>query len=465
MMQGKSDDTKSSRVTEFIASPRRAVWTLAIPVMVGMAVQTVYSFVDMIFVGRLGGDAIAALTFNMPLVFFSIGITFGLGSGATSVIARRLGADDKRGADNAAEHAILIGVSTGVIIVLIALLYKRLIFSLLGAPEHVAGPAIEYFQIIAMGFIFTILNVMFRAIMTGEGDTRTPIAFQVAGTLLNVVLDPILIFWAGLGIAGAAWATIASQFAVLLAFLYFFFIRRGTYLDFAFGDFSPSREIVGQILRIGIPSSLSLVIMSVAGMFYNRIIVTFGSAAVAGFGVGGRLDSIYFMPTFALASSMVTLAGMFLGAKRIDLIRSTMMYTIASGEVLAIGMGIVFYVFAPQIFLIFTDEAPIIDVAVQYIRTLVFAFPFITFGIISSRTFQGLGSGLPGLVLTSLRVVVISVPLAYLFSHVLDLGLVSIWVAMLISAFAASVVALAWITVRLKGLEAGSASSPQGEQT
>ena len=458
MMQGKSGDAKSSRVAEFIANPRRAVWTLAVPVMVGMAVQTVYSFVDMIFVGRLGGDAIAALTFNMPLVFFSIGITFGLGSGATSVIARRLGADDKRGADNAAEHTLLIGVVTGVIIMLIAVLLKRPIFSLLGAPDHVAGPAIQYFQIIAMGFTFHILSVMFRAIMTGEGDTRTPIVFQIGGTVMNLVLDPILIFWAGLGIAGAAWATIASQFAVLLAFCYYFFIRRGTYLDFRFSDFSPSAEIVSQILKIGIPASLALVIMSVAGMFYNRIIVTFGSAAVAGYGVGGRLDAIYFMPTFALASSMVTLAGMFLGAKRIDLIRSTMMYTIVRGEILAIGMGVVFFIFSPQIFLIFTREQAIIDVAVQYIRVFVFAFPFITFGIISSRTFQGLGSGLPGLVLTSTRVVLISVPLAYLFSHVLGLGLVSIWVAMVISAFTASAIGLAWITLRLKGLEARSGS-------
>ena len=215
-------EEKKNRVEEFIANPRKAVWKLALPVMFGMAVQTIYSIVDMIFIGWLSGDAIAALSFNMPLVFFSIGITFGLGAGATSVIAQFLGAKNKRDADNTAEHALLIGLVLGVLIPIIGLIFKREIFSMLGASVEIQELAIQYFQIIALGFIFTILNVQFRSIMTGEGDTRTPIYFLASGTVLNLILDPILIFSAGLGIAGAAWATIISQFAVFLAFAYFF---------------------------------------------------------------------------------------------------------------------------------------------------------------------------------------------------------------------------------------------------
>jgi len=211
-------EEKESKVEEFIANPRKAVWKLALPVMFGMAVQTIYSIVDMIFIGWLSGDAIAALSFNMPLVFFSIGITFGLGAGATSVIAQFLGAKNKRDADNTAEHALLIGLVLGVLIPIIGLIFKREIFSILGASVEIQELAIQYFQIIALGFIFTILNVQFRSIMTGEGDTRTPIYFLASGTVINLILDPILIFSAGLGIAGAALATIISQFAVFLAF-------------------------------------------------------------------------------------------------------------------------------------------------------------------------------------------------------------------------------------------------------
>ena len=444
---------RSNRVGEFIARPHSAVWKLAVPVMFGMAVQTVYSIVDMIFIGWLGGEAIAALTFNMPLVFFSIGLTFGLGTGSTSVIARFLGAEDKRSADNTAEHALLIGAVVGLFVPAVGLTFKHPIFRMLGASGEVFYLAVSYFRIIALGFIFTTLNVQFRAIMTGEGDTRTPILFQVGGTLLNLVLDPLLIFSAGLGVAGAAWGTIVSQFAVFLAFSYFFFVRRGTYLRLSPADFSFSGELVKQILKVGLPASLSMIIMSVGGMFFNRLIALFGSPAVAAYGLGGRLDSIYFLPTMALASSMVTLTGMFYGAGRIDLVRKTLIYTILRGEIVAFSFGASFYLAAPLIFRIFTRDEEIIGMAVEYIRIIVFAFPFITIGMIGGRVFQGLGEGVPGLLLTSMRVVLVSVPLAYLFVRLFDLGLASIWSAMLLSSFLTSLVAVTWIIRRLKQLE------------
>jgi len=447
-------EEKASRVADFMANPRAAVWKLAMPVMLGMAVHTLYNVVDMIFVGRLGGDAIAALTFSMPLSFFAIGMIFGLGSGTTAAIARYLGAGDKRAADNAAEHALLIGLGLGVLLVSGCLTFRYEIFRLLGAPEGVLPLAVAYFEVIAGGFVITILNVTFRSIMTGEGDTRTPVAFQAAGTLLNTALDPVFIFWLGWGVAGAAWATVVCQALVLLAFLIYFFVRRGTYVDLNLGDFSYSRTIVTQILRVGVPASMSMVIMSVGGMFFNRIIVTFGATAVAAYGVGGRLDSIYFMPTIALASSMTTLGGMFYGAGRLDLVRSTLVYTITRGQIMALGLGVTFYLFAPQLLGVFSADPEIVEVATRYIRTIVFAFPFITAGMVSGRTFQGLGNGLPGLLLTSLRVVIISVPLAYLLSHTLDLGLHSVWVAMLVSAVFTSVLALVWIIFRLKRLQA-----------
>lgn len=450
-------EEKKNRVEEFIANPRKAVWKLAVPIMFGMAVKTLYSIVDMIFIGWLSGDAIAALTFNMPLVFFSIGITFGLGAGATSVIAQFLGANKKQDADNTAEHVLLIGIVMGVFIPLIGLIFKRQIFSLLGASPEIVELAIQYFQIIALGFIFTIINVQFRSIMSGEGDTRTPIYFQVGGTVLNVVLDPILIFSAGLGIAGAAWATIISEFAVFLAFAYFFFIRRGTYLELKLSDFAYSGAIIGRILKIGIPASTAMVVMSMGGMFFNRIISTFGSDAVAALGVGGRLDSIFFLPTMALSSSMVTLAGMFYGAQRIDLVRTTLYYAISRGEIIAVSLGVIFYFSAPWVFTIFTSEQPIIDMAVGYIRIIVFGFPFVTVGMISGRVFQGLDEGMPGLLLTSMRVVVVSGGLASIFVFLLDFGLTSVWTAMVIASIFTSIIASTWISRRLKQLESAPA--------
>jgi putative MATE family efflux protein len=444
---------QSSRLEEFIANPERAVWKLSLPMMMGMALQTLYNITDLVFVGRLGGDAVAALTFNMPIVFCAIGITFGLGTGATSVIARFIGSNDKAQADNAAEHSILIGLGIGLLIVIGALAFKYQILAHLGASEEVLDLAVDYFEVTVPGFIFWILNVGFRSVMAGEGDTRTPMAFQGVGVILNIILDPVLIFWAGLGVAGAAWATVASQFVVLLAFLFYVFVRKGTYLRLSFRDFRPSLKIARDILHIGIPASAAILIMAVGGMCFNRIVSAFGSEAVAGFGVGGRVDSIYFLPTFAFASSQVTLVGMYLGAGRVDLIKRTMAYTMRVAQSMSIAFAVIFYVFAPQICAVFTDEPRIIEVAVSYIRVIVFAFPFVTIGVICGRVFQGLGHGIPGLILTSLRVILISVPLAVVLTRVFDYGLTAVWVAFPLSAAASSLLALGWIRRKLRLVE------------
>ena len=448
-----SGEERRSRVDEFIAEPRKAVWKLAMPVMLGMAVQTAYSFTDMIFVGMLGSDAVAALTFNMPLGLLSIGITFGLGVGATSAIARLLGAKDKVGADNAASHALLVGALIGLFIPALGLIFSKELFDALGVPPNVLLSALLYFNIIAPSFVFANLNVQFRSILTGEGDTRTPIAFQIGGTLLNLVLDPLLIFTAGWGIAGAAWATLISQAAVFIVFIYYFFVRKGTYLQPPVRAFVFAWSVVRSILQIGFPASISMIVMSMGGMFFNRLISTFGSDAVAAYGIGGRLDSVYFLPTFALASSMVTLTGMFLGAGRIDLIRKTVNYVFVRGQFMALGFGVLFYGLAPYVYVIFTDDAVIIAMAVGYIRTMVFAFPFITIGVISGRIFQGLGEGIPSLLLTAMRVVLISGALAFLFVRVFLMGLESVWLALALGAAITSTISFVWLRWRLGYLE------------
>jgi putative MATE family efflux protein len=443
-----------NRTAEFIDNPRRAVWVLSLPVMAGMGIQTLYTLTDMAFVGRLGGDAVAALTFNLPLAFFAIGIAFGLGAGATAVIARHIGADDKRAADSAAEHAIVLGVILGIVIVALALGLRVPILAALGAEGRALEMAAIYFGVAAPGFLLGIVNVTCSSILSGEGDTRTPMAIQGSGTLLNIVLDPLFIFTADMGVRGAAAATVASQGLAFVAFIVYILVRKKTYVEFNFRSFVPSMQVLKGILRVGLPASASMVIMAVGGMFYNRIVSLFGTEAVAGLGVGGRMDAVYILPMIALSSSQVTLTGMFLGAGRIDLIRQTFRYTVFWGEILAIGMGVSFWLLAPQLASLFTDNAAVAEVAVQYVRTVCVGFPFITVGIISGRVFQGLGSGLPSLVTTTLRVLLVSVPAAWTLTRIGGYGLQTIWWCFVGSAILSSIVALGWIRQRLNQVEA-----------
>jgi putative MATE family efflux protein len=442
-------EDKSQRVSQFIANPRKAVWTLAVPVMLGMAVQTVYSIADMIFVGFIGGEAIAALTFNMPLIFLAIGLVFGLGAGTTAVIARYLGAKNLSSANNAAEHSVLLGLALGLLLTVSGLLFRKQIFTILGTPAEIFDYAINYFTIIALGFSVNILSVFFRSILSGEGDTRTPILFMTIGTILNIILDPILILALDWGIAGAAWATVISQLVVFLLFVYFFFIRKGAYIQFRFRQFSYSAKILKQIFQVGIPASTSMVIMSTGSMVFNWLLSTFGSEAVAGYGIAGRIDQIYFMPNFALATSLVTLTGMFYGAQRLDLVRSTWYYALRQALMIALGSAVFFYITAPNILFLFSREPRIVQFGVQYLRIIVFAFPFISVGIISGRVFQGFGEGMPGLFITTTRILLISAPLSLIFVRVYNAPIEYIWYSIFLGAIVAAVLAVTWLNSRI----------------
>ncbi|MBC8478314.1 MATE family efflux transporter [bacterium] len=440
----------NQRLEAFKANPRRALWTLALPVLYGMLVQTAYSIADMIFVGRISADAIAAISFNFPIIFFAVGITFGLGSGLTAVIARSIGAGNIGDAENAAEHGLLLGIVLGGIFTVGGLIWAVPLLTLIGVTPELLDQASQYFSIIAAGFIFASTAVMFRSIYNGEGDTRLPVIIQSGGTILNVILDPILIFSCGWGVRGAAWATFISQLLVSLVFVYMVFVRRRIQLRLRPAVFRFNSTILRSILRIGLPASMSMVIMSFGGGIFNFILIHFSPAAVAGYQVAIRLDQIYFLPVISIAMALVTLVGMFYGARRLDLIRVIVRYGMGTAVIIGVSCGVIFWLIAPYVFFIFTPDLEIQRVATSYIRTIVFVFPLISVGMTSGRILQGLGRGAPMLVITSIRVALVSAPLAWIFTQVLGKPLEWVWYGMIISICISASIAFTWLNHRFR---------------
>ena len=208
------ETNKKSRLKVFLENPSKALWSLAIPIMFGMGIQTCYNLVDMIFIGKLGGDAITGIAFNMPLFFLVLGLTMGLGTGVTAAIARYIGEENKKQADNCAEHAVVMAVIISIILSSIGLLFGKEILSLFGAQGEILYLGWEYLHVMCVGIPFMIFSGFFRSILSGEGDMKFPMMVAGLGTILNIILDPIFIFdleslggfGFGLGIAGAAMA-------------------------------------------------------------------------------------------------------------------------------------------------------------------------------------------------------------------------------------------------------------------
>ena len=214
------ENKRHSRLQSFLDNPSKSMWSLAIPIIAGMGIQTLYSLVDMFFIGKLGGDAIAAVAFNMPIFFFVMGLSFGLGSGVTASIARFIGSNDKVNADNAAEHSIVIGLLISTMLTAMGLAYGEKVLTFMGCTPDVLPEAWKYLKVSCYGLSFGILSAFFRSILAGEGDVKLPMLLAGLGTVFNIILDPIFIFYLDFGVVGAAWATTISQFIVFIIFAF-----------------------------------------------------------------------------------------------------------------------------------------------------------------------------------------------------------------------------------------------------
>ena len=449
-----------SRLESFLESPTKALWSLAIPIMFGMGIHTLYNMVDMIFIGRLGGDAIAGVAFNMPLFFLMLGLTMGLGSGVTASIARYIGNNNKVNADNSAEHALVMAGAIAIVFTISGLVLGKDLLAKLGAEGIILELAWDYLYVIVAGLPFMIFSGFFRSILAGEGDMKLPMLVAGFGTILNIILDPIFIFKLenyggigfGLGIKGAALATVVCQGIVFLIFVYMLFVKKHAYITFNLRDFSPSKVILWDIIKVGIPASLSMVIMALGQGVFNKILIHYSSQTVAAYQVAGRLDMLIFLPIFSIAGGLTTLVGMFYGAREIEALKSIVKYGISRSFFITVCSSAFVYFFAPAFSALFTQDKEIIEVSVGFLRLMTLVYPFVAIAISCGRVMQGLGKGIPVLVITTVRVLGISAPLALYFSFVLHKSVEWNWYAMMISTSIAFTIAVTWVQVELKKL-------------
>ena len=442
-----------SRLESFLENPQKSLWTLAIPIMFGMGVHTFYNLVDMFFIGKLGGEEIAAIAFNMPIFFLMLGLTMGLGSGVTASIARYIGQENKNNADNCAEHALALAFIISLVFTFGGLLFGKNLLSFLGAEGEILYLGWDYLFVITLGLPFMVFSGFFRSILAGEGDMKFPMMVAGLGTVLNIILDPIFIFelehyggfGLGLGVKGAALATVISQLIGFLIFVFMLFIKKHAYVTFTLNDFKPSKFIIWDIIKVGIPASLSMIIMAAGQGVFNKILIFYSSQTVAAYQVAGRLDMLIFLPIFAIAGGMTTLVGMFYGANKIRELNQIIKYGMISAFFITILSSTFVYIFAETFSSFFSEDKEIIDVSVGFLRHLALIYPFVAIAITSGRVMQGLGKGLPVLLITTVRVLGIGAPLGLYFTFILSKPVEWNWYAMMISGTLAFIIAINWV--------------------
>jgi putative MATE family efflux protein len=438
------------RIDEFIKDPKKALFKISWPIMAGMFVQALYNIIGTAWVGRLGAEAIAALTFSFPLFFVLISLNSGIGMGMGSAISRYLGAKKKEEAQNTALHGLLISIVFAVATTVVGILTLRPLFILFGAAPDVVPLATDYMGIILFGTIFMFPSFVMNYIFTSEGDTKTPVKVQVMGLVLNMILDPIFIYVLKLGVKGAGIAAVISFFVTFLIMLYYF--RKRSFVRLSWSSFKFRWKTVKEITDVGAPAAATMLLLSVYVIFINRFMAHYGTDYVAAFGIASRWESMATMPIMAFSIALMTLVAMFYGAKRYDLLKSIVWYGIRISAAITSAFGILFFIF-PTIFMrIFTPDPVLISLSAQYLRLDVFTFPIVAITVVISRVMQGLGRGMPGLILNLLRVVFVAVPLAALFVYVFHLSFIWIAVAMICGGIVSSIAALIWLNSTFKKL-------------
>jgi putative MATE family efflux protein len=433
------------RVDEFVRRPHRAVWIVAAPMMVGFTVHAVYAVVDAAFIGQLGHEALAAATYVGALFFVAISLTNGLATGVTALVARAFGRRDRRGAEAVASGGLGLGLIVGVSLAAVGLAGGRSFLPLLGAERLAAELAWEYFEPICFVVPLFFVTAAIRSVLAGEGDARTPMVIMVAGTLVNLLLDPLFIFSLGLGIRGAAYATAAAQLFALSLFVYVALIRRRTVARFRLAAMLPRREVTKAVVSLGLPATAGHLVMAVGMALNNRVLSEFGQRTVAGYGAGNKVDMIVALPVLGLSTAAVTVVGIFSGAGRADLVRRTTLYTYGWALAAASLLGVGAYLASGSIVGLFTDDAEALSVGTTYLAYAVFVYPLMSVGMTSGRILQGLGRGMPTLAITSLRVLGISIPLAYAGVYLGEAPPEWIWISFIIGALVADVIAVLWV--------------------
>ncbi len=410
----------------------RTILKTSLPTALAFLLQSAFNIVDTFFVGRIGPEALAAVSISFPIVFLIISIGTGIGVGATSVVARFIGAKEYKRADNAAEHALLIAGFLGILVSIGGFLAAPTLFDWIGAKGSLKVLALDYLNILLFFAVFVLYTIVGNSILRAEGDMKTPLKVMGGSAILNIILDPIFIFTLGMGVKGAAIATVLSRGASMLYLTYHIFSGRSR-IRLNLRDFKYRSDYIKRIFSVGMPSSLSNIIMSV-GMFLLTIIAgLFGTNALAAFGIGFRLDSLAILPGMGVSVALISIVGQNIGAGKVERAREI---TLKAGMMVSAAMtaiGLLFYVFAPQIISVFNSDPEVLKHGISFLRIIPLSYLVAGTAMCFSGAFLGSGKAMLALIVSISRVIIFSVPAAYLLSQ--TYGVPGIWWGMVLGTF------------------------------
>jgi MATE family, multidrug efflux pump len=424
---------------------------LAVPVTISMVMFTVYLLVDLYFVGKLGPDAVAALTISGNAFFIHLGFSAILGTGGMALIAQAYG---RKAYDDAAQvfkQSLLLALIFGILEAVTGLMIAPAYIKFFGGTGKSLQWGIEYFQVFSISFLCMLVLYVIGNCFRGMGNTKTPMIIMLQANILNILLDPILIFgWLGIpamGVRGAAIASLVSQIYGLSIYGFFIFIK-GAHINLH-GPWRLSRTIIGKILYIGVPSGINHFLLAANLLITYRVISIYGTAAIASVGIGFRILQAIYIPVIAIASAMAAIVGQNFGANQYSRITGTLWRAWMISMVFMICCTVVSWLFPETIIGVFSNNPEVIDYGVIYLQIFCLGYVMVGTIMVATSAFQGLGKTYPSLIGAALDNALFAV-LVFALPALFGWGIQSIWWIKLATAIAEMAVVALWLKAELQ---------------
>ena len=426
------------------------IWVLALPMVIEMVMQSTFNIIDLFWVGKLGPAAIAAVSLAGVILMVYFSIIMGIATSSSALVARRIGAKDNEGANFIIIQALLLGIMVSGVFGYIGFDYAGLFITKLGATNTVIQEGTLYLQIMFAGSIAIVLLFIINGIFRGVGDAVEAMYVLLFANILNIIIDPLLIFGIGpfprLGVKGAAVATIlARSFGLLMQF---YILINGTgRIKLTFKKLGVDLRIIWQIIVIGLPASGQLLLRMVGMVIIMRIVALFGTFAIAAYGITLRIFQFILFPGFGMGNASATLVGQNLGAGNPKRAEESAWITGLITMLLLGGCAIVFFIFARILIRVFNNNSEVISFGVTCLRIIAISYLFNGLGIVLSRSFMGAGDTVSPFVINGLTLWVLQLPLAFMLAKPLGYGANGIWVAISIANIANALMCAAWFKV------------------
>jgi putative MATE family efflux protein len=410
----------------------KCIITLAMPIMLNNFIQTLFNLADAYYVGQLGYVEFAATAFVWPVNFLFISLGIGISIAGTSILSQYIGAAKYDEANKVSSQLIVISCIVSIIFSAVGYFTSPFIVKLMGASGDLARFGAIYLRITFLDTPFMFFYFSFNSIMNSQGDTIKPMVLSGISALLNIVLDPIFIFTLHMGIAGAAVATLISK-AVLAIIGLLILIKSSSIIRPSVKNFKFDKEIIKQIIKVGLPSTIGQSGASLGFLVLNSFIISYGSVTMAAFGMVNRITSLIMQPAMGIGAAMTAIVGQNLGSNQIDRVKEAFKKSMNLSLYMSITGCILLLIFDKEIIHFFInaeDNPEVISQGITYLKYIAYSMPLMGIFSIFQGVFQGSGHTKYSMALEIGRLWVVRIPMILIFKHFTKAAETGIWFSM-----------------------------------